>query len=143
MFLPTPVLLAPAHKASLCLCGCLLTGFDRPVFTCSSGSNVFETEIYKSILFLHRCRRLPPVPFLPFHASSRRHAAVIFTFREPLQVAGLLPSAWTLNHHYICCQSRGIEICIHEGIVLYACERDGGQEVFMADRTLWNESNNQ
>lgn len=111
--------MAPAHKAPLCACVCLLTGFDRPVFTCSFGSNVFEIEIYKSILFLHRCRRLPPVPSLPFHASFRRHAAVIFTFTGPLQDAGPLPSAWMVNHYYICCQIRWIEICICEYIVPY------------------------
>lgn len=92
---------------------------------------MFEIEIYKSILFLHCC--LPPVTLLPFHASFRRHAAVIFTFREAQQDAGLLPSAWMSNHHYMCCQLRCIEICIYECIVPYACERDGGQEVCMAE----------
>lgn len=128
MFLPTRVWVGPRTQGAIVRCGCLLTGFDRPVFTCSSGSNVFEIEIYKSILFLHRCRRLPPVPSLPFHASFRRHAAVSFTFAGPLRDAGPLPSARMLNHYYICCQIRCIEICIYEYIALYVCERGGGQE---------------
>lgn len=48
--------LAPTHKAPLCVCSCPLTGFDRPVFRCSSGSNVFEMEIYRGILFRRRLR---------------------------------------------------------------------------------------
>lgn len=92
---------------------------------------MFEIEIYKSILFLHRCRRLPPVPSLPFHASFRRHAAVIFTFAGPLQDAGPPPSAWMVNHYYRCCQIRWIEICICEYIVPYVCERGGSQEEFL------------
>lgn len=89
---------------------------------------MFEIEIYKSILFLHRCRRLPPVPSLPFHASFGRHAAVIFTFAGPLQAAGPPPSARMVNHHYICCQIRWMGICICEYVVPYVWERGGSQE---------------
>lgn len=65
--------LAPTHKAPLCVNSGLLTGFDRPVLTCPSGSNVFEIESYGGILFLHRprsCCRFPRCNRSPFMLHS-------------------------------------------------------------------------
>lgn len=103
--------LAPTHKAPLCVCICPLTGFDRPVFRCSSGSNVFEMEIYRGILFQRRlrsCLSFTTVQSLSFRASLIQDPTAIFTFWSG---GGKSPHEWICRYAGCMCLKAWFCVC--------------------------------